>query len=165
MSWDRYLGKSGEMAVMSEFLAREYNVAIPQIDDGTDVIVIRREQGVWPVQVKSSTAKKRNQVYAAYVDVPRKQLVTLQTPDLFYVFAVREKETSKNAGNWLFFIGIGRKALSAKHEEDSVGRECDSSKYGKIVRFQIRWEKETAFLEIDGKDFSEYLNNFTIGPY
>ena len=32
-----YIGKSGQMAVMAEYLARGYNVAIPEVDSGCDL--------------------------------------------------------------------------------------------------------------------------------
>lgn len=34
-----YVGRAGQMAVMSEFLVRGYNVAIPEVDVGDDIFV------------------------------------------------------------------------------------------------------------------------------
>ena len=33
-----YVGRSGQMAVMAEFLIRGYNVAVPEVDVGHDII-------------------------------------------------------------------------------------------------------------------------------
>ena len=41
-----YLGKAGHMAVMSEFLTRGWNVAIPEVDIGDDIFVVQDDNGV-----------------------------------------------------------------------------------------------------------------------
>ena len=38
---DLYTGMSGQFAAMSEFLWRGYNVAIPAVDVGEDIFVVR----------------------------------------------------------------------------------------------------------------------------
>jgi hypothetical protein len=40
-----YLGKAGHLAVMSEFLTRGWNVAIPEVDIGDDIFVVQDESG------------------------------------------------------------------------------------------------------------------------
>ena len=40
-----YLGRAGQLAVMSEFVARGWNAAIPEVDVGDDILVIRDEDG------------------------------------------------------------------------------------------------------------------------
>ncbi len=46
------------MAVMAEYLARGYNVAIPEVDIGDDIFVVRDEIGEFSrIQVKSATAR------------------------------------------------------------------------------------------------------------
>ena len=48
-----YLGKAGHLTVMSEFLLRGWNVAIPEIDIGDDIFVVQDESGTLRrVQVK-----------------------------------------------------------------------------------------------------------------
>jgi hypothetical protein len=48
-----YQGASGQMAVMSEFLFRLINVAVPEVDVGDDVFVVReKDEAVTRVQVK-----------------------------------------------------------------------------------------------------------------
>ncbi|MGH7224944.1 MAG: hypothetical protein ACRELF_17105 [Gemmataceae bacterium] len=65
---DAYTGRSGQMAVMAELLLQHCNVAIPEVDVGTDVFAFHdaREE-VARVQVKTAQAKryKQGQGYAA----------------------------------------------------------------------------------------------------
>ena len=53
-----FFGRSGHLAVMSEFLHRRINVAIPEVDVGDDVFVVKgSDDTVTRVQVKSATAR------------------------------------------------------------------------------------------------------------
>ena len=36
-----YVGRAGQMAVISEFLIRGWNVAVPEVDIGDDLLVIK----------------------------------------------------------------------------------------------------------------------------
>jgi hypothetical protein len=55
-----YLGKAGHLAVMSEFLIRGWNVAIPEVDIGDDIFVVQDDNGTLRrVQVKTSAATTR----------------------------------------------------------------------------------------------------------
>jgi len=58
-----YLGKTGHLSVMSEFLTRGWNVAIPEVDIGDDIFVVQDDNGTLRrVQVKTSksTVRKSN---------------------------------------------------------------------------------------------------------
>ena len=37
-----YIGKAGHLAVMGELALRGYNVAMPEIDEGDDIFVVRK---------------------------------------------------------------------------------------------------------------------------
>ena len=55
---DLYTGCSGQSAVMSEFLIRGYNVAVPEVDIGDDLFVVHDIAGsFWRVQVKTANGK------------------------------------------------------------------------------------------------------------
>lgn len=55
-----YIGRSGQLAVMAEFLMRGYNVAIPEVDVGEDLFVVRDADGeLSRIQVKCSIAKPK----------------------------------------------------------------------------------------------------------
>jgi len=46
---------------MSEFLARGYNVAVPEVDRGDDLFVVQDESGDFDrIQVKTACATPRN---------------------------------------------------------------------------------------------------------
>jgi len=56
-----YLGSAGQTWVMSEFLARGYNVAVPEVDRGDDLFVVQDESGDFDrIQVKTACATPRN---------------------------------------------------------------------------------------------------------
>jgi hypothetical protein len=94
------------MAAMAEFLWRGWNVALPEVDVGEDIFVIKDEGGqLWRVQVKTATAQLQRDGYSAQFSVSLRQLETVRVPDLVYVFVVRR------ASSWRPFIIIDREAL------------------------------------------------------
>ena len=49
-----YVGRAGQMAVMAELLWRGWNVALPEVDVGDDVLVVKDDSGdLWRIQVKT----------------------------------------------------------------------------------------------------------------
>ena len=40
-----YIGRAGQLAVMSEFLLRGWNAALPEVDVGDDVFVVKDKGG------------------------------------------------------------------------------------------------------------------------
>lgn len=61
-----YLGKAGHLNVMSEFLTRGWNVAIPEVDIGDDIFVVQDDNGTLRrVQVKTSTATFRQNSFSS----------------------------------------------------------------------------------------------------
>ena len=58
MATSLHVGKAGQLAVMSEFALRGYNVAIPEIDTGDDVFVVNDQKGAMSrIQVKTANPK------------------------------------------------------------------------------------------------------------
>ena len=56
---NQYVGRSGHLAVMAEFLIRGYNTAIPEVDRGDDILVVEDAVGqIWRVQVKTGSGKE-----------------------------------------------------------------------------------------------------------
>lgn len=104
-----YTGHSGQMAVMAELLFRGCNVAVPDIDLGTDVFAFRDAGGdVARIQVKTARGDsyQRGQGYRASFSIPLKQLGRPDKPPLYYAFAVRL------AGRWGDFLVISRLELN-----------------------------------------------------
>lgn len=112
-----FTGRSGHLAVMAEFLHRGINVAIPEVDVGDDVFVVRGgEEAVTRVQVKSANGTtQRGGSYYAQFNLPWAQLAAFDTPALVYVFAVRYAE------RWSDFLVIRRPALLRLRAEQGVG--------------------------------------------
>jgi hypothetical protein len=112
-----FTGRSGHLAVMAEFLHRGINVAIPEVDIGDDVFVVRGDdEAVTRVQVKSGNGKPaENGSYSTQFNVPWKQLTVPDTPALVYVFAVRFQN------RWSDFIVIRRSILSQLQSEFGIG--------------------------------------------
>jgi len=111
-----YTGRSGQMAVMAEFLRRGYNVAIPEIDIGEDIFVVRDADGdLSRIQVKSAIGKGKKRV-AGQFNVPMAQLRRPYEPELHYVFALyREGE------GWREFIIIRRDELANLRRLQQIG--------------------------------------------
>ena len=96
------------MAVLSEFLYRLINVAVPEVDVGEDVFVVKeQDEAVTRVQVKHSKADgQQNGSYVAQFFLPWEQFDRPDdTPALVYVLAVRY------ADRWTDFIVVRRSIL------------------------------------------------------
>jgi hypothetical protein len=114
----RYTGHSGQMAVMSELLLRGYNVAVPEVDSGEDLLVFRHDQeNVARVQVKTARVKKREvkKGYVARFYIPMRQLTERPRNSLWYVLAVR------HGGRWTAFLLIRNDQLSDLRVREDMG--------------------------------------------
>jgi hypothetical protein len=88
-----YLGKAGHLTVMSEFLTRCWNVAIPEVDIGDDIFVVQDDNGTLRrVQVKTSTSTIRQASYSGQFIIPLGQLRNIANIPVHYVFIVRHNE-------------------------------------------------------------------------
>ena len=97
-------------------MARGYNTAIPQVDAGDDIFVVRDDNGtLWRIQVKTANAKAQKKGYAATFNLGYAQLATPQNPDLEFVLAVRHKH------RWSDFVLVPRATLYDLHVNQGVG--------------------------------------------
>ena len=145
-----YLGRAGQLTVMAEFLVRGWNVAVPEVDVGDDIFVIRDRDGrLFRIQVKTAAAKSRKYGLSATFAVPAKQLFSPILPELTYVFVIRHE------GRWDSFLVVERKKLFEEHRRFNVGSRSSDEK----VVFYIAISDEQA--TCSGRDFSDYLNNWT----
>ena len=70
-----YLGKSGQFAIMAEFLARGWNTCTPDVDVGDDVLVLEDRAGQFKrVQVKTASSTERINGYGALFNISIAQL-------------------------------------------------------------------------------------------
>jgi hypothetical protein len=117
-----YTGKSGQLAVMAEFVSRGYNVAVPEVDIGDDIFVVRDRDGeLSRVQVKTANGKETQGGFSAMFKLSRRQLETPHTPDMNYVFVIRYRDS------WRDFMVISREALYDLHAVHAIGTELEGN--------------------------------------
>lgn len=102
-----YFGKAGELYVMSEFLLRGFNVAVPEVDTGDDIFVIYGANSINPVQVKSANVSGNQVAFTAQFNLSRTQLLQVRSPELFYAFALRGNH------DWLHLFLLSRDLLES----------------------------------------------------
>lgn len=148
-----YVGRSGQMAVMSEFLLRGWNVALPEVDVGDDVFVVHDVKGdFFRIQVKAAMGRAQKSGYYAQFSVGQKQLLELRTPELFFIFVTRLEN------RWDAFVILRQSDLRREHEAHGIG---SLNKNGYITfRFTFRDGKATA----GKRDLSAYLGDWTRWP-
>ena len=147
-----YLGKAGQFAVMSLFLVRGWNVAVPEVDIGDDIFVVRDENGEFVrVQVKTSTGIERKKGISAQFNVPIEQLKRQYVPELSYCFMVWYNE------HWQFPIIISRELLANFHKSSAIGTIAENKL---ILYFSFQDGK----VKCSGVDLSKYLNDFSQFP-
>ena len=151
--YNLYLGKAGQLAVMSYFLIRGWNVATPEVDVGDDLFVIEDKKGIfYRVQVKTSQAvERKDNSYSVRFNLPLRQLVNAIDPEIYYVFAVcRNNE-------WAEKIIISREILFEHYKKSAIGTVY---KENIVLYFSFR----------DGKafcsdvDMTEFINDFENFP-
>jgi hypothetical protein len=150
--YNLYLGKAGQLAAMSYFLMRGWNVATPEVDIGDDIFVVDDKQGFFSrIQVKTAQATDREKGYSAQFNLPLPQIETSTDPEIYYVFMVSRH------GDWSDKIIIPRQTLDALYTEKHIG-----SVYGKSITLYFSFQ--------DGKvlcskiDFTEFRSNFSDFP-
>lgn len=147
-----YLGKGGEFSVVSEFLARGWNVALPLVDVGDDLFVVEDKKGIFHrIQVKTAQATLRKENYTAQFSVPLKQLLNFSEPDIYYIFTVRLNDT------WEDKIIILREDLSLFYEDFKIGTVSDAN-----LILYFAFEKGT--VKCSKIDFTPFLNNYSDFP-
>jgi hypothetical protein len=151
-NYHSYLGKAGHLAVMSEFLIRGWNVAIPEVDIGEDIFVVQDDYGTLRrVQVKTSTATSRQNNFSGQFNIPVSQLKNISNILVHYVFVVR------NHDKWTSPIIIRQDYLLEHLIKDKIGTEHD----GKLNLY-FSYSKDK--VECSGLDFSNYVSDFTDFP-
>jgi hypothetical protein len=111
-----YLGKAGHLAVMSEFLIRGWNVAIPEVDIGDDIFVVQDENGILRrVQVKTSSAIIRKTNFSGQFNIPLSQLKNIGNILIHYVFIIRQNE------KWIQPVIIRQDYLLDHFQNDKIG--------------------------------------------
>lgn len=151
--YNLYLGKSGQFAIMSEFLARGWNTCTPDVDVGDDVLVLEDRQGQFKrVQVKTATAIERNNGYSAQFYIPLKQLEQSISPEIHYVFMVRHEN------KWAKTLIINREILNSLFESLDIGANVKGKNLVLYISFQ---DKE---VKCSKADFAPFVDDFSEFP-
>jgi len=114
---DLFTGRSGQLALMAEFLHREMNVAIPEVDIGDDIVVVRDDNDqITRVQVKTANAKplKSPGLFSAQFKLPLHQL---ENGPLHLVYALVVRRSNR----WEEFVIIRRSILFQLHTSNGLG--------------------------------------------
>jgi hypothetical protein len=147
-----YLGKAGQLATMSYFLLRGWNVATPEVDVGDDLFVVEDEKGIFfRVQVKTAQSLSRKTGFGAKFSLPLKQLRKAIDPEVYYVFLTNRQD------DWSYKIIVPRSALFARFQKDNIG-----SIIGDNLLLYFTFEANKVMCS--GVDFSEFYNNFDDFP-
>ncbi len=147
-----YTGRAGHLVVMAELLLRGWNAAIPEVDVGDDVFVVRDSDGrLRRVQVKTAIAKSMKGGHRAVCNLSLTQLRTPITPDVIYVFVVRHEE------QWESFVVIDRTDLVAEHRLNKIGTERD----GRLV---LHFKFQKGQILCGNSDFTKYNGNWSRFP-
>jgi hypothetical protein len=148
-----YVGKAGQYIAMSESLIRGWNVAIPEVDIGDDIFVVKDETGEFVrIQVKTSNTIENKKSFAVQFKLSYKQLEQTFTPDLIYFFVIRYNGLYK-------FILIKRDELLTRVQLDSIG-----SRQGDSIQLYLSINKADNKVTCSSVDFTKYVNDFQSFP-
>jgi hypothetical protein len=146
-----YTGRSGQLAVMSMFLFRGYNVAMPEVDVGEDIFVVRDEDGeLSRIQVKAAVGKEKKTISGVF-KVSLTQLKKLYDPELYYVFTLHHDDL------WREFVIVPRAELARLHTHGGMGRVVDGN-----VLLQLSFTSKQ--VECGGISLQRYRNNWGQWP-
>lgn len=96
MATSQYVGKAGQLAVMSELAFRGYNVAIPEVDIGDDVFAVNDANGnLWRLQVKTASEKRQKASSRYQFRIKHTGLAQSVYPDLHIALVMRKGDTWK----------------------------------------------------------------------
>jgi hypothetical protein len=151
-NYNLYLGKAGHLTVMSEFLTRGWNVAIPEVDIGDDIFVVQDDNGILRrVQVKTSISTARQNSFSGQFNVPSSQLKNIANILVHYVFIVRHNE------QWTKPVIIRQDYLLKLWQNNNIGSVHDGN-------INLYFSYAEGKVECSGIDLSNYVSDFTDFP-
>jgi len=147
-----YFGKAGQLFIMSEFLLRGWNVAIPEVDQGDDIFVVRHQDGSFRrVQVKSANATIRSGKLTARFSVARSLIYSPAYEDTPIHIALLIRQ----ATFWSHLFLLSNVQLS-----DFLNLSLEQAPASLTLTVSIQLPRITC----RGSDFSRFLNNFEDFP-
>lgn len=149
-----YLGQAGQNYVMSEFLKRGYNVAVPQVDVGDDMFVVEDKSGLFQrVQVKTSVGQATNYGFSARFGIPLKQLSDPVTPELLYTLVVDFEQ------KWQPVLLISREDLFELYKIYDIGAVA-----GSYLLLYFKFKSDFSKVLCSKVSFLPYLENWDDFP-
>ena len=117
---DSFTGRAAQLAVMAELLWLRCNVAIPEVDLGTDVFVFKDDrEEVVRLQVKACTVPyiyADGSGYSAKFALPLNQFHRMDDrPELYYALAVLRDD------KWIDFLVVSRARLQSYYGTSKFG--------------------------------------------
>jgi hypothetical protein len=148
---------------MAEFLHRRINVAIPEVDVGDDIFVVKGfSPQVTRVQVKGATAKEQKRSHFVLINVPSDQLKMPQdNPPLVYAFPIRR--WNDKDGRWSDIFVIRRGTLFARFNEQA-GKEYVDDKGKLYIQLRVVLTADSAKSGPGEVDFQRYRNAWDPWP-
>lgn len=147
-----YLGKAGHLTVMSEFLMRGWNVAIPEVDIGDDIFVVQDDIGTLrKVQVKTSMAVESRKGFSAQFNLSLKNLKNISNIPVHYLFIVRNQDV------WTKPLIIRQDYLLDQFQTNNIG-----SKHKDNLVLYFSYSKDK--VNCSKQDFTEYICDYTDFP-
>ncbi len=150
--FNQYLGKAGQLKIMSEFLLLGWNVAIPEVDIGDDIFVVQDDNGTLRrIQVKTSNSTLRSDSYSGQFNISVKNLLNITNILVHYVFLVRYND------EWINPVIIRQDYLLDHFQNNHVGSEAKGN-----ITFYFSYSNGK--VECSGQDFTKYIKDFSDFP-
>jgi PD-(D/E)XK endonuclease len=150
--YNLYLGKAGQFAVMSHFLMRGWNVAVPEVDVGDDLLVVEDKKGIFfRVQVKTAQAVERNKGYSVQFNLSLAQIQSFTDPEIYFVFVICRNN------QWTNLLVVPREDLSDLFTEHNIGSIVN----GQLILYFTFNDNEITCSKVD---FNRFHNNFDDFP-
>ena len=146
-----YVGKAGQLYVMSEFLMRGWNVAMPEVDTGDDIFVVEDENDTfYRVQVKTAQSIQRKNGRSTQFSIALNQISEYDEA-VYFVFLIR------NSQNWSDMLLIRQRQLVDLVRDYKIGSVYEKKL---TLYFSIQEEK----IICSNLDFTPFVNNFADFP-
>ncbi|MCK6604401.1 MAG: hypothetical protein L6Q59_05835 [Ignavibacteriaceae bacterium] len=131
-----FIGRAGHLYVMSELLIRGWNTAIPEVDIGDDIFVVKDSDGeLKKVQVKTASLKSGKSIKSCQFKISLKQLRLSAPVSLYYIFVMRDDDV------WMKPLIVKQDYLLDYYQSFRLGSVYKDSL---TLRFSIKDQKITS---------------------
>jgi len=153
----QHTGSAGQLALMSEFAYRGYNVSIPEIDQGDDAWVMNHQNGhAWRFQVKTSRPTKQKNSARFQFNIKLSQIQNALQPDVVFALVMRVNK------GWKYLI-VHRQVLNNYLQAGQLGKQSGANYVIAVTYFSAGakagqvWASKTLNL-------SHHLNDWATWP-